>query len=93
MGLARMVMIVLLSISSVTAPEAENIAMNNPERKSVDNTISLRNLLSSLIEYIVRDGLISMSRRAARIIIAYTGCLIVSVRVFPAIVSNLLNMA
>jgi NAD+--asparagine ADP-ribosyltransferase len=61
---------VLFSISLATAPEAENIAMNKLVKNSVDNPISRKNLLSSLIVYIVRDGLIKNKNRAAIIIMA-----------------------
>jgi hypothetical protein len=60
---------VLFSISSATAPEAENIAMNKLVKKSVDNPNSRKSLLSSVIVYIVRDGLMKNKSRAAIIII------------------------
>jgi uncharacterized small protein (DUF1192 family) len=68
-GLLRTVKIVLFSISSATAPEAEKIAMNKLAMKSVDNPNSRNSLLSSLIEYIEIDGLTKNSSRAAMIII------------------------
>jgi len=51
-----------------TAPEAENIAMNKLVRNSVDKPISRKSLLSSLIVYIVRAGLIKNRNKAAIII-------------------------
>jgi len=69
-GLLRTVVMVLFSISLATAPDAEKIAMNKLARKSVDKPTSRRNLLSSLIVYIVRDGLINNKSRAAIIITA-----------------------
>ena len=53
-------MMVLFSISSATAPEAEKIVMNKLERKSVERPISRKNLLSSISEYIVMDGLMDI---------------------------------
>jgi hypothetical protein len=69
-GLLSTVVIVLFSISSATAPEAENIAMNKLAKNSVDNPISRKSLLSSLIVYIVSDGLMKNRNRAAIIIMA-----------------------
>ena len=59
---------VLFSISSATAPEEEKIAMNKLVKKSVDKPISRRSLLSSLMVYIVSDGLMKNRNRAATII-------------------------
>jgi len=59
---------VLFSISSATAPEAANIAMNKLVRKSVDNPNSRKSLLSSLSVYIVSDGHIKSKKRAATMI-------------------------
>jgi hypothetical protein len=56
-GLVTTVMMVLLSISSATAPEAANIEMNKLVRKSVDKPISRKNLVSSSSEYIVSEGI------------------------------------
>jgi len=39
--------------------------------------------------YIVKEGLIKNKNKAARMIMAYTGCLRVSMKVFFAIVNNL----
>jgi hypothetical protein len=64
-GLLRTVVIVLLSNSCATAPEAEKIAMNKLVKNNVDNPISRKSLLSSLIVYIVRDGLIKNNNNAA----------------------------
>jgi hypothetical protein len=61
---------VLFSISSATAPEAENIAMNKLAKNSVDKPISRKSLLSSLIVYIVKDGLMKSRSKAATIIMA-----------------------
>jgi len=70
MGLLMTVIIVLFSISSATAPEAEKIAMNKLVRNNVDKPISRKSLLSSLIVYIVRDGLMKNKSKAATIIMA-----------------------
>jgi hypothetical protein len=69
-GLLRTVVIVLFSSSWATAPEAENIAMNKLVKNSVDNPISRKSLLSSLIVYIVKEGLIKNKNKAATMIIA-----------------------
>ena len=69
-GLLNTVVIVLFSISSATAPEAENIAMNKLAKNNVDKPISRKSLLSSLIVYIVSDGLMKNKNRAAIIITA-----------------------
>ena len=70
MGFDKVVKMVFVSISSVIAAEAEKIAMNNPERKSVDRPISLRSLLSSSRLYIVSDGLMTNINTAAVMIMA-----------------------
>ena len=88
-GLLRTVMMVLSSNSLATAPEAEKIAMNKLVRNSVDRPISRKSLLSSLIVYMARDGLMKSNSRAAAMIMEYIGCLSVSMKVFLAIVSNL----
>ena len=90
-GLVRTVIIVLFSNSLATAPEAENIEMNKLVKNNVDNPISRKSLLSSLIVYIVKDGLMNSKNRAATMIMAYTGCLSVSMKVFFAIVNNFFN--
>jgi hypothetical protein len=69
-GLLRTVVIVLFSISLATAPEAENIAMNKLVKNNVDKPISRKSLLSSLIVYIVRDGLMKNKNKAATMIMA-----------------------
>ena len=61
----RTVRMVLLSISSATAPEAAKIAMNKLAKNSVDNPNSRKSLLSSLIVYIERDGLTTNKNTAA----------------------------
>ncbi len=88
-GLLKTVMMVLFSNSLATAPEAEKIAMNKLVRNSVDRPNSRKSLLSSLIVYMARDGLMKSNSRAAAIIIEYIGCLSVSMKVFLAIVNNL----
>jgi hypothetical protein len=67
-GLLRTVVMVLFSISSATAPEAENIAMNKLTKNNVDKPISRKSLLSSLIVYIVMGGLTINKNRAVNII-------------------------
>jgi hypothetical protein len=69
-GLLRTVVMVLFSISSATAPEAENIAMNKLAKNNVDKPISRKSLLSSLIVYIVMGGLTININRAVKIIMA-----------------------
>ena len=69
-GLVSTVMIVLFSISSATAPEAEKIATNKLVRKSVDSPISRSSLLSSSIVYIASDGLNRNKRSADPMITA-----------------------
>ena len=61
---------VFVSISSVIAVEAEKMAMNKPAIKSVDSDNSRSILVSSSIEYIVRDGLIKNRNTAATMITA-----------------------
>jgi len=63
--------------------------MNKLVKNSVDNPISRKSLLSSLIVYIVKEGLIKNKNKAARMIMAKTGCLRISMKVFLAIVNNL----
>jgi hypothetical protein len=82
-------MIVLFCSSSATAPEAEKIAMNKLVRNNVDSPNSRRSLLSSLIVYIVKDGVTKNNISAATIIMAKMGCLSVSMNVFLAIVNSL----
>jgi hypothetical protein len=84
-GLDNVVIIVLVSNSSVIDVDAEKIDMNNPAKKSVDSPISRKSLLSSSNEYIVNDGLIKKRNTAAAIITAYTGCRMISTKVFLAI--------
>lgn len=67
-GFESTVVMVLFSISSATAPEAANIAMNKLVRNSVDNPNSRKSLLSSLRVYIVSDGHIKSKKRAATMI-------------------------
>ena len=88
-GLVSTVIIVLFSSSLATAPDAEKIEMNKLVKNSVDNPISRKSLLSSLIVYIAMDGLMKSSSKAAATIIPYMGCLRVSMKVFLAIVNNL----
>jgi hypothetical protein len=66
-GLLRTVRIVLSSISLATAPEAEKIPMNKLAKNNVDKPISRKSLLSSLIEYIVTEGLRKNRNSAATI--------------------------
>ncbi|WP_133063266.1 hypothetical protein [Sedimentisphaera salicampi] len=80
------------STSCVIAPDAENTAMNNPEMKIVEYEISRKSLLSSSIENIVKEGLISSIIRHIRRIIENTGCLSVSTKVFLAIVISFINI-
>jgi hypothetical protein len=56
-GFESTVVIVLLSISSVNADVAENIAMNKPDRTSVERPISRSILMSSSIVYMAIEGL------------------------------------
>ena len=51
-------------------PDAEKIATNKLVKNSVDKPISRRNLLSSLMEYIVREGVMRNSSNAAVMIVA-----------------------
>jgi hypothetical protein len=92
-GLLKTVDIVSVSISSATAPDAEKIAMNKLVRNNVDRPISRKSLLSSSIVYIAMEGLKIKRSRAEKIIIEYTGCLIVSINVFLDIVYNLFIFA
>jgi hypothetical protein len=84
-GLDKVVIIVFVSNSSVIAVDAEKIDMNNPAINSVDSPISRKSLLSSSSEYIVSDGLKMNKNTAAAMITAYTGCRIISTKVFFAI--------
>ena len=69
-GFERTVVIVFVSISSVTADEAVNIAMNKPVKNSVERPISRSNLMSSSRVYMVIDGLIMNSSSAEAMITA-----------------------
>jgi len=69
-GLLSTVVMVLFSISSATAPEAAKIAMNKLERNNVDKPNSRKSLLSSVIVYMVIDGLMNIKSKDAIIIIA-----------------------
>jgi hypothetical protein len=84
-GLDKVVIIVFVSNSSVIAVDAEKIDMNNPAINSVDSPISRKSLLSSSSEYIVSDGLKMNKNTAAAMITAYTGCRMISTKVFFAI--------
>ena len=64
MGFESTVVIVFDSISSVIAPEAEKIAMNKPDKKSVERPISRRSFMSSSRVYIVIEGLRMNKSRA-----------------------------
>ena len=72
-GLVSTVMIVLFSISTDTAPEAEKIATNKLVKKSVESPISRSSLLSSSIVYMASEGLTTNSSSAVAIMTAYTG--------------------
>ncbi len=69
-GFERIVVMVFDSISSFTAPVAENIAMNKPAKNSVESPISRKNLISSSSEYITMEGLIRNISSAEAIITA-----------------------
>ena len=69
-GLVSTVRIVLFSISTDTAPEAEKIATNKLVRKSVESPISRSSLLSSSMVYIDNDGLTRSSSKAAAMMTA-----------------------
>jgi hypothetical protein len=64
-GLVTTVRMVLLSISSATAPAEAKIETNKLVKNSVDKAISRRNLLSSSSEYIVSGGINANSKSAA----------------------------
>jgi hypothetical protein len=65
--------------------------MNNPAKKSVDKPNSLRSLMSWSRVYMLLEGASSIKMRAKTIITAKIGWRMVSIKVFLAIVSNLMN--
>jgi hypothetical protein len=65
-GFESTVVMVFDSISSVTAAVAEKMAMNKPERNSVDRPNSRRSFISSSMVYIDIDGAM-MNEKSAQV--------------------------